>query len=202
MNVWLESAGERSDAELIREAQSGHREAFAELYRRHEAVVYRFACAMTGSSVVAEDVVQEVFLTLMRDLTRYDPVRAALPTYLYGVARNISRARARKDRRFVNLEAASSVLANDDPAARISEREDVRVLRVAIRGLPAKFREVLVLCDLHELDYAQVAVILRVPVGTVRSRLSRARQQIQRRMHKMRQPAASVQPVVSRVLIP
>lgn len=198
----VESAEERSDAELIREARSGRREAFAQLYRRHEAVVYRFACGMTGSSVVAEDVVQEVFLTLMRDLHRYDPVRAALPTYLYGVARNISRARARKDRRFVSLEAASSVPATDDPAARVSERDDVRVLRVAISGLPAKFREVLVLCDLHELDYAQVAVILRVPVGTVRSRLSRARQQIQQRMHEMRQSVASVRTAMSSLLIP
>ena len=61
------------------------------LYRRHQARVYRFARAMTGSDTLAEDIVQEVFLGLMRGLGRYDASRAALATYLFGVARNIAR---------------------------------------------------------------------------------------------------------------
>jgi RNA polymerase sigma-70 factor (ECF subfamily) len=182
----------RSDADLVGRAKANDREAFAQLYRRHQGVIYRFACSMTGSATVAEDVVQEVFLTLMRNLGRYDPDRAALSTYLYGVARNVARSLGRKERRFVELAPTADMFAADDPAADLLEQQRVQVLRAAIRALPVKFREVIVLCDLHEVDYAQTASILGVPIGTVRSRLSRARQQVLHRMRPAEQPLASI----------
>ena len=70
------------DADLMRQTAAGDRDAFATLYRRHHAIVFRFARLMTGSQNAAEDIVQEVFLVVMRDAGRYDPARAALPTYL------------------------------------------------------------------------------------------------------------------------
>jgi len=100
----VEDAAEPSDPELVERARGGEREAFAFLYRRHQAYVYRFARAMTGSSAVAEDIVQEVFLALMRDLKRYDAARAGLRTYLFGIARNLARYKARSVRRLISLD--------------------------------------------------------------------------------------------------
>jgi RNA polymerase sigma-70 factor, ECF subfamily len=195
-----DSAGEPSDAALVYRAREGDREAFGRLYIRHSAIVYRFAYSMTGSGTLAEDVVQEVFLTLMRNIQRYSPERAALSTYLYGIARNVSRARDRKDARFVDLDATRFVSSDEDPAAALVEGERLRALRAAIRELPIKFREVLVLCDLHEVDYAQTALILGIPVGTVRSRLSRARQQVQQHILRVDRSVSLPRVAARRVL--
>ncbi|MEQ1574118.1 MAG: RNA polymerase sigma factor [Vicinamibacterales bacterium] len=175
---------EPSDGELMERARQGEREAFAAIYRRHQAVVHRFARSMTGSPEVADDVVQDVFLTLMRDLGRYDSSRAALSTYLYGVARNLVRHRLRRERRWVELDAASERVASGDVGAQMVESERVRQVRAGIASLSVRHREVLVLCDLHEVSYIDAAVALKVPVGTVRSRLHRARQQLLERLRR------------------
>ena len=134
--------GSRRTAELIERAQAGEREAFAMLYRRHQARVYRFARAMTGSDTMAEDIVQEVFLGLMRGLGRYDASRAALATYLFGVARNIARHQTRGRRRLTRLDAASDAVAVDDPSADIAQSDRVRHVRAGIAALPRRYREV------------------------------------------------------------
>src|SRR5262245_5161237 len=90
-----------SDSDLMRRAAHGDRDAFTQLYRRHHGMVYRFARLMTGSTAAAEDIVQDVFLVVMRDAGRYDPARAALATYLYGVARHQTRRRIERERQFV-----------------------------------------------------------------------------------------------------
>jgi RNA polymerase sigma-70 factor, ECF subfamily len=92
-----------SDERLAQRTAAGDRDAFVALYRRHHHSVYRFARLMTGSAVAAEDIVQEVFLVLMRDASRYNPARAALSTYLFGVGRQLIRRRLRRERRFVSL---------------------------------------------------------------------------------------------------
>lgn len=175
---------EQSEAALIERAQAGEREAFALLYRRHQATVYRFARAMTGSDTLAEDVVQEVFLALMKEIGRYDASRAALRTYLFGVARNISRYHTRGLRRMTSLDAAHSMVSSDDPSAALLVSDRVRYLRAAIAALPVRYREVILLCDVHDLNYAEAAAALKVPVGTVRSRLHRARQQLLDRLNR------------------
>lgn len=175
---------EPSDSELIARAQTGEREAFAMLYRRHQAVVYRFARAMTRSDTMAEDVVQEVFLGFMRQLGRYDASRAVLTTYLFGVARNISRHRMRGLRRLTSLDAAGDPVSMDDPAARVAQSDQVRHVRAGIAALPMRYREVILLCDIHDLSYVDAAAALRVPLGTVRSRLHRARQQLLERLQR------------------
>ncbi len=112
------TAGEIADADLMRRTATGDRDAFAALYHRHHARVYRFARLMTGSNSAAEDIVQEVFLVVMRDAGRYDPARAALPSYLYGVARHQTRRRLWRDRQFVAFEDEATPLpplvADDD----------------------------------------------------------------------------------------
>lgn len=171
----MEDAAAPSDEALIARARLGEQEAFAQLYRRHQAPVYRFAQAMTGSASVAEDVVQDVFLLLMRDLDRYDGGRAPLRTYLFGIARNVARHRARSLRRLLSLDASRDWTAPDDPARDLSATEELVHLRRCLGSLPIRYREVIILCHLHELDYAEIASVLGVPLGTVRSRLHRGR---------------------------
>jgi RNA polymerase sigma-70 factor, ECF subfamily len=173
------ATAEPGDAELVERALGGEREAFEALYRRYQSSVYRFARSMTGSPATAEDVTQEVFVALMRDLTRYQPQRAGLSTYLYGVARNVTRARIRCERRFVTLDEMSTEgsepVGLEDPSAALARSQDLIRLRKAIVGLPSRYREVVILCDLHGLSYAEVAGLIDRPLGTVRSRLHRGR---------------------------
>jgi RNA polymerase sigma-70 factor (ECF subfamily) len=173
-----------SDVELVQRAAAGDRAAFAAIYERHRTVVYRFARLMSGSDATAEDVTQEVFVTLIHTIVTYEPQRAGLLTYLYGVARNVTRNRLRRDRRFVGLETAGSAPspAADDPHDAASRAQQRVLLRRAVLSLPSRYREVIILSDVHGLAYAESARILHVPVGTVRSRLSRGRQLLAARL--------------------
>jgi RNA polymerase sigma-70 factor (ECF subfamily) len=180
----VKDASEPSDPELVERARAGEREAFGFLYRRHQVYVYRFARAMTGSSALAEDIVQEVFLALMRDLERYDASRAGLRTYLFGIARNLARYKARSVRRLISLDQAEEACEFEDPAAALSANQETRRMRRCLAGLPARYREVIILCDLQELDYAAAAAVLSVPTGTVRSRLHRGRQLLLERLRR------------------
>jgi RNA polymerase sigma-70 factor (ECF subfamily) len=176
----------RSDARLVALAAAGDREAFAAIYHRYHRPVYRFARLMTGSAGLAEDVTQEVFVALMRDLARYEPLRARLSTYLYGVARNVTRSRLRRERRFVGLDAVGSRVpepsTETDVVGELSDAQNLDRLRRVIRTLPSRYREVVILCELHGLSYADAAAAIGRPVGTVRSRLHRARHLIAERL--------------------
>jgi RNA polymerase sigma-70 factor (ECF subfamily) len=168
---------EGSDEDLARRTAAGDRDAFAALYSRHHATIFRFARLMTGSDTMAEDVVQEVFLVLMRSADRFDATRASLPTYLYGVARHYTRRRLLRERRFLPIDesSAEACVAEADTAADVERRSEVQRLRRAILALPSRYREVVVLCDLHEVSYADAASAIGCAIGTVRSRLHRAR---------------------------
>jgi RNA polymerase sigma-70 factor (ECF subfamily) len=174
-----------SDDELLRLSTAGDEEAFVALYRRRQAGVYRFALHMSGSQTIAEDVTQEVFMVLMRDSHGYDATRGALSSYLYGIARNHVLRCLDRNRPFVPMtiddygEESGAVdeqlIAHDDPLAELARNETIATVRQAILALPAHYREVVVLCDLHEISYAEAAEVLSCAVGTVRSRLHRAR---------------------------
>lgn len=167
-----------SDRALIERTAAGDREAFAMLFRRHQGAVYRFARLMTGSSPAAEDVVQEVFLVLMKDAARYDADRAALTTYLFGVARRVTRRRLLRERRFVGIGTTigpSRWGVTPDVSAALERRDALQQLRCAILSLPSRYREVVVLCDLEGVAYDAAAASIGCAVGTIRSRLHRAR---------------------------
>ena len=162
------------DEELLKRALAGEEPAFTLLYRRRQAGVYRFALQMSGSHPVAEDVTQEVFLTLIRDGGRYNPERASLAAYLYGIARKLV-LRWLERRKPAEIESAEAVRSLSDPAGELERDESIRAVRGAVLALPAHYREVAVLCDLHEMAYEDAAAALGCAVGTVRSRLHRAR---------------------------
>jgi RNA polymerase sigma-70 factor (ECF subfamily) len=162
------------DEELLKRALAGEEQAFTLLYRRRQAGIYRFAFQMSGSHPVAEDVTQEVFLTLVRDGARYNPGRASLAAYLYGIARNLV-LRWLERQKPADIEAADAIRSSSDPAGELERDESIRAVRDAVLALPAHYREVAVLCDLHEISYEDAAAALGCAVGTVRSRLHSAR---------------------------
>jgi RNA polymerase sigma-70 factor (ECF subfamily) len=180
-----------SDAELLRLMLAGEEDAFVTLYRRRQGPVYRFALNMSGSEAVAEDVTQEVFMVLMRDGRNFDPSRGSVASYLYGIARNHVLRVFDRERSFVPIgdDAEESdarvherLIAHDDPLGDLTRGEMIARLRQAVLALPAHYREVVVLCELHEMSYAEAAGVLDCAVGTVRSRLHRARSMLAGKM--------------------
>lgn len=171
-----------SDNELLRLMQTGDEDAFARLYRSRHAGIYRFALQMCGSQALAEDVTQEVFMVLIRRSEIFDPARGSLSAFLYGVARNQILRRLRRERFYAPLEPGDSdgreaveESASSRPVEELDRTETIESVRRAVLSLPERYREVVVLCDLEELSYAETAEVLGCAVGTVRSRLHRAR---------------------------
>ncbi len=170
-----------TDEDLLLQMRSGDEEAFVELYRRRQGAIYRFALHVTGSRTLAEDITQDVFLALIRDDCGYDPERGTLSGYLFGIARKLVLRNLERTRADVALDANSDeggspeLAACTDPLAELTQGEGIAALRRAVLALPRRYREVVVLCDLEEVDYADAASVLGCPIGTVRSRLHRAR---------------------------
>jgi RNA polymerase sigma-70 factor, ECF subfamily len=184
--------------DLIERIRAGDEEAFIQLYRQRQGAIYRFALQMSGSQSVAEDVTQEVFLALMREVRHFDAARGSLASYLYGIARNLVAdhlRQGRMDSPLAHGDAESSpnpalIAAANNPLAEMTRREAVERLRQAVLALPEHYREVVVLCELHEMDYERAAKVLGCAVGTVRSRLHRARELLTKKLRGKEQDAA------------
>lgn len=173
---------EPCDSELLRSMLAGDEEALALLYRRRQGSIYRFALQMSGSKPIAEDVTQEVFLFLMREGHIFDPARGSLNAFLLGVTRNHVLRRMRVDHSLTPLgdddETDGSVAVLETalrPIEDLARAETIELVRKAVLSLPAKYREVVVLCELQDVSYGEAAEILGCAIGTVRSRLHRAR---------------------------
>jgi len=169
------------DGDLLRAISRGDESAFLEFYRRYQGSVYRFALQMSGRAEIAEEVTQDVFMMVMGSAKKYDPGRGSIAAYLYGVARNFVLRRLEQERPYVTTlddpesEYAGVAGVDPDPLADLTRNERIDSLRRAVLALPPAYREVVVLCDLHELDYAEAATALDCAIGTIRSRLHRAR---------------------------
>jgi RNA polymerase sigma-70 factor (ECF subfamily) len=190
----MTSAPVETDDTLLLRLKNGDEEAFLILYRRRQAGLFRFALHMSGSMQVAEDVTQEVFLALLREDCGYDPDRGTLAGYLFGIVRKLVLRQLERGRSDVALDTDSGDFAQpelaivDDPLLDLTRREGIDALRRAVHALPRRYREVVVLCDLEEVDYADAAVALGCPIGTVRSRLHRARGLLLEKLHQERNP--------------
>jgi RNA polymerase sigma-70 factor, ECF subfamily len=196
----MTKATELTDDGLLGRMIAGDEDAFTLLYRRRHPSIYRFALHMSGNVTIAEDVTQEVFMTLIRDPKRFDPARGTLGGFLFGVARNFLRKRWEQDRRLVALDGDANEIgepgasgdsrggasrngvhgngngvANAVGSDEFATRETISRVRHAVATLPENYREVVVLCDLQEMSYEEASSALGCPVGTVRSRLHRAR---------------------------
>lgn len=169
-----------SDSELVRRLREGSEPAFVAIYERYHRMVHRFAWQMSGSQTIADEVTQEVFLALIRRPERFDEERGALDAFLYGIGRNHVFKILECDRRYVGRDddaegADQAESIQPDALSALLAGQKREQLRQAILSLPPSYRETLVLCDLEELSYEEAARKVNCPVGTVRSRLHRAR---------------------------
>ena len=168
------------DSECMARLAAGDSHAVHQLYQRHGRALLRFSSAMCRSRQAAEDMVHDTFVALMRERISFDPAQGSVFGYLCGVLRHRVSRHFRQQRRWVALDAeydSSPAHAMDasGPVDEIARSEITAAFRRAMLELPLQHREVIALCDLEELSYAAVASILDCPVGTVRSRLHRAR---------------------------
>jgi RNA polymerase sigma-70 factor, ECF subfamily len=168
-----------SDEALLRRISAGDAEAFATFFRCYYTPVYRFALHMTGAASAADDVTQDVFLAVMNDAARYESGRSTAAAWLCGIARNYARRRFDQERRVVPLPESEGgddgLSVTTDPIGELIHATRLEELRKAVLSLPLAYREVVVLCDLQEFSYADAAAAIGCAVGTVRSRLHRAR---------------------------
>ena len=184
---------QRPDEELYRLMKEGESSAFAELYDRREPGLYRYALHMTGSVTAAQEIAHDVFLQLMSATNRFDAGRGSLEGWMYGVARNLVRVFRRKG----SVEAAVDQVFHDDILGELIDSETMAALHTAIRELPDHYREAVVLCDLEERNYDEAARLMGCPVGTVRSRLHRARGLLAAKLKRVRQGQGIRRPELS-----
>ena len=176
-------AAQDRDELLLRSAAKGDEEAFALLYRRHQGALDRFALRMTGSAWGEEEIVQDVFMTLIRDPKKHDPERGTVGALLFGIARNRVMKHLERIPREVPLEeknedgTGAGIVLQDNftPAKWVETRERMHQVRAAVLELPAEFREAVVMCELEEMSYEEAAQMTGCPIGTIRSRLHRGR---------------------------
>lgn len=176
-------AGDRSESALVERARAGDRHAFTALVRCYQERVFRFVLRLCGSRDEALDLTQETFMKAHQALPGWRP-EAAFRTWLFRIAHNATLDVLRRRQRvsFVSTSdplADGGVLAICDPAAqpdaRYADRQRIALLERALRDLPAGQREILLLRELEDMSYGEIAATLEIAEGTVKSRLARAR---------------------------
>lgn len=170
------------DRLLVQRLLDGSEESWAILYRKYQGPVFRFALHMTGSREVAEEAVQETFVAFLARAAHFDPAHGSLQAYLTGIARNQAFRLAGKRWREAAFDSQAEPAGAPDPFHEASDRQLRESLRKLILGLPEPYRVVVVLCEIQEMSYEEAASVLNCPVGTIRSRLHRARQMLTERM--------------------
>jgi RNA polymerase sigma-70 factor (ECF subfamily) len=180
------------DAGLLGRARLGDEAAFSRLYARHQRAIYLFAVKMCGPDA-GDDIVQETFLAVLRLSGAFDPERGTVAGYLLGIARHLvlKRLGARyKSCVADNVdETIECVTTQEDVFESLSRAETIDAVRNAVQSLPPVYREVVVLCELQEMGYAAAADVIGCPIGTVRSRLHRARAMLMTKLTAAYTPA-------------
>ena len=168
---------EIDDQELVRRVLAGQTDDFRVLVDRHQQSIFRIASGLVGNREEAQDVTQEAFLAAFANLSGYDSSRAAFSTWLFTIARNRC-LNLLKRRRPIALNALDSIgdVASADP---IVSQELSQQLDRALASLPVEQRSAFVLAEIEELTYAEIARIERTSIGTVKSRIHRAKQRLQ-----------------------
>jgi len=193
----LKTLANSTDEDLLQLMITGNEDAFTTVYRRWQRNVYRFALQMTGSRTQAEEVIQDTFMILIQEAERFDTTRGSFSSYLYGIARNCVRRVVGRDRSFVLTSTTEPETAavitqfatEEDPMDELTRSETIETVRQAVSALPVLYREVVVLCDLHEMSYAKAASVLGCSIGTVRSRLHRGRSFLIQKLLGIEKPA-------------
>jgi len=186
-------------AALIRRCIAGDAAAWEEIVQRYHRRIYNICYRFAGSSDDAQDLTQEVFIKMYRTLSSYDVERAAFMTWVTTVTRNLLVDHFRKtkhDRMTDSLDAPVSehedAMPLSDriedsslpPDARVQSRETQQTVHHALQKLSPELREAVILRDLQDMDYREIATVLRVPEGTVKSRINRGRAELARLLQR------------------
>jgi RNA polymerase sigma-70 factor (ECF subfamily) len=171
------------DASLLKRASQGDETAFLLLYERHRGSVFRFACRLLGSTTLAEDITQDCFFALLRKPDLFRPERASLRTYLCAAARNLAFKHLRKhglEKLTDDPPEQAAIGPTSTPLQRIIDEEITNRVRKAVESLPPLQREAVILFEYEDLSLAEIAIIAETDVGTIKSRLHRARQRLKK----------------------
>ena len=172
------------EAELLLKAGRGDEAAFLLLYERHRTAVFRFACRMLGSTRLAEDVTQDCFLSILRRPGAFRADRASLRTYLCAIVRHLAMKQLRRQGQETVLDEPSEQVpsgeTSPDPLRRVIDEEAAEAVREAVQALPPLQREAVLLFEYEEMSLAEIAAVCESDVGTVKSRLHRARERLRR----------------------
>jgi RNA polymerase sigma-70 factor (ECF subfamily) len=160
---------------LVAQLRAGDEASWRELYRRHQGRLYRYALRMSGSTATAEEITQETFVAFLEQSERYDAAQSPLAAWLLGIARNRVRKAYAAAEPWDPIDDSPIPTPEHDPLAALTHAERLAAVRAAVQALPPAFREVVVLIEFEELSYEDTAAALGIPMGTVRSRLHRAR---------------------------
>lgn len=178
-----------SDFDLVEQTLSGDAEAFGLLVRRHQDRLYHGLVHLCGSSEDALDVAQDAFVQAYTKLSAFRG-HSAFYTWLYRIAFNLSMTRRRRARPQTSLDARraegfEAVDAQADPTLGLVQQDRAAQVNAALASLSEEHRQVLVLREIEECDYETIAGLLDVPLGTVRSRLHRARLELKERLREV-----------------
>ncbi|MCS6816018.1 MAG: sigma-70 family RNA polymerase sigma factor [Blastocatellia bacterium] len=183
-----------SDVQLVRRCLAGEEAAWEEIVRQYSRRIYSLAYRFTGNRAAAEDLTQEVFLRLYRALEQYDPREGDLANWLMRVARNLIiddyRRRARtpteEGEDLADHEHHLRADERGDPQVQIERRELSELIHAALAKLSPELRTCVILRDLEGLSYQEIAELLQIPEGTVKSRINRGRLELARVLRRMR----------------
>lgn len=167
-----------TDESLLHAAAHGDEAAFRLVYERHRDVVFRFAYRMLQSVELAEEITHDCFLSLIKKPSRFDGSRASLKTYLCAAARNQAIKRLQREMLHDELSADLPGAEHWNPLKQVIGAELSAVVRQAVAELPPLQREAVILFEYEDLSLAEIALIVNADVGTVKSRLHRAREKL------------------------
>lgn len=183
------------DLALVSRCIGGDESAWEELIRLHSRRVYGLCFRFTNSAAQAQDLTQEVFLRVFRTLKTFRAEEGSFATWLARVTRNLlidNYRRTRQERVTDSIEEQLPVIeeagaaASEKPDQMVAGREATEILQAALQTLSPDLREAVILRDLQEMEYREIAAVLQIPEGTVKSRINRGRTELARRLKKQK----------------
>jgi RNA polymerase sigma factor (sigma-70 family) len=182
-----------NDLDLLKRCLAGENQAWESLLRVHSRKIYSLCYRFTGRTAEAEDLTQEIFIKIFQTLKSYDQAQGTFTTWLTRVARNHlvdHYRRTKRDRSTSSLDdelgqVEAKTSTGPSPLASVESRERRELIQEGLNKLSPDLREAVILRDLHDLDYDEIARVLDVPQGTVKSRINRGRLELARVLKRM-----------------
>lgn len=188
-----------SETELIKLCQKGDRDAFNILVEKYQNQVINIAYSMLSDREDACDAAQEVFVKIYRNIAGFKG-KSSLSTWIYRIISNVCNDILRKRQKSTNVISISTALQEDEenkdmeitdtsptPEEHLELSEQQRMVRAAIGELSVEYKEIITLCDIEQLSYEEISQVLKCPVGTVKSRLNRARNSLKKKLLENRE---------------